>query len=798
MKRLSIITSFLFITHILFAQQHTINGYIVDRQTGEPLIGAAILDKTTNHGTVTNAYGFYTLTLPQDSINLQCSYVGYSTAYHSFFLNQDTLLTVSLETNTELQEVTVTAAHKQFGAEAAQMSAVSVPVTQIKLMPAFLGETDVIKTLQLLPGVQGGTEGSAGMYVRGGGPDENLLLLDGVPVYNINHALGFFSVFDADAIKNVTLYKGSFPAHFGGRLSSVVDVRLNDGNMYKFKGKASIGLISSKFHLEGPLWKGHTSFSISGRRTYYDILLQPILASLSATNADLKRLNAGYYFWDVNAKISHKFSDKDKLFATFYMGDDVVYANIKTRDYNSNDFSAEERLNLRMQWGNIVAALRWNHIVNSQLFLNTSVNYTQYRYNTKVGMEAIYKNKVSNENQQFSVGYNSGIHDVTGKAELDYTPSPNHNLRFGTTYTFHIYRPGVQSLMTKMVMDETTEKIDTTFGDLPINAHETALYAEDEMTLGQYVKMNAGLHYSTMTVDGKFYHSLQPRLSGRIKLYDDLSVKAGYAYMTQYIHLLSNNNVSLPSDLWVPIAKQIKPMKTHQVSLGIFYDLRDWVSFSVEGYYKAMDNLLEYKDGASFLSSSSAWTEKVCQGKGWSYGVELLVQRSIGNTTGWIGYTWSRTMRQFDREGQMLNQGRPFPAKYDRIHDLSITVSHRFASWLDVSASWVFSTGNCATLATQQYMQADVFGDIYTSLDYIEERNNFRFENYHRLDLAANFHYDGKRVPQINHTWSISVYNVYNQKNPFLMYPGYNNGQQVLQKLTLFPVMPTVTYSLSF
>ncbi len=704
-----------------------------------------------------------------------------------------------VEPHTDLNEVTVTATKKQFGADASQMSVVALPLEQIKSLPAFMGETDIIKSLQLMPGVQGGTEGSSGMYVRGGGPDENLLLVDGVPVYNVNHALGFFSIFDADAVKSVTLYKGSFPARFGGRLSSVVDVQLKDGNLYAYHGKASIGLISSKFYVEGPLWKGHTAFSLSGRRTYYDLFMQPVLAIISGQNESLKRLTAGYYFWDVNAKVTHSFSQQDKLFATFYMGDDVVYANVKTRDYAVGASTAEERLKTRMQWGNIVAALRWNHVSNSNLLLNTAVHYTQYRFHTKVGMETALKASTDNENGQFALTYNSGIHDVTGKVELDYTPTDDHTLRFGANYTYHIYRPAIQSLMTRMEMSRQVETMDTTFGDVPVHAHETALYAEDEMTLGNYVKMNLGLHYSTMTVDGKFHHSLQPRLSARFKLYDELSLKAGYAYMTQYVHLLSNNNVSLPSDLWVPITEHIQPMKTHQASLGLFYDLRDWVSFSVEGYYKHMDNLLEYRDGANFFSSSSAWYDKVCQGRGWSYGIEVLVERSVGNTTGWIGYTWSRTLRQFDREGETLNQGQPFPAKYDRIHDLSITLSHRFSDFVDVSASWVFSTGNCATLALQQYRQADLFGYGSQTLDYIGQRNNFRFENYHRLDLAANFHYHGKHVPRILHTWSVSVYNVYNRKNPYMMYPGYNDDEHyVLRKVTLFPIMPTLTYNLAF
>lgn len=796
----SLLFLILFFPLSVFSRSYTISGYITDSQSGEPILSASVLDLKSGHGAISNSYGFYSLTLAQDSVNLHYSYVGYDPVNESFILDSDTVLHINLSANNVLQEVNVSAARSNYGAASSQMSTISVPIAQIQSAPAFMGETDVIKTLQLLPGVQGGVEGSAGMYVRGGGPEENLLLLDGVPVYNINHALGFFSVFDPDAIKAVTLYKGSFPARFGGRLSSVVDIRMNDGDMNGYHGNFSIGLISSKFHVEGPLWKGHTAFSISGRRTYYDLLAQPILALWARSSVGLNNLFAGYYFWDVNAKLTHCFSNGDKLFASFYMGDDVMYANIKSNSTQNDDYKIDDKLKTRWKWGNIVAALRWNHIITPKLFLNTSVNYTQYRYNMTLGSEYVFADKSLKRSLSAEVGYNSGINDVTAKIELDYSPTPNHNLRFGGNYTYHIYRPGVNSYLQRSntSANQTEENvIDTTYGDVPYYAHETALYAEDDMTLGRYVKANVGLHYSTMTIDGRFYHSLQPRVSMRVMMYKDLSFKVGYAYMTQYIHLLSNNNVSLPSDLWVPITSEIKPMNVHQVSAGVFYDLKDMVCFSVEGYYKSMSNLLEYKDGATFLGSTTAWDQKVCQGRGWSYGVEVLMQRTIGKTTGWIGYTWSRTIRQFDREGEMLNQGKPFPAKYDRIHDVSITINHKFTDWFDLSATWVFSIGTCGTLAMQLY--PDIEGGKYSTLGYIHNRNNYRYDNYHRLDLGANFHYDGRRVKRINHTWSISVYNAYNSKNPFMMFRSENEkGEYVMQKITLFPISPTVTYSFKF
>ena len=790
------------------AENFTISGYIRDAASDETIIGATILDRTSGKGCVSNEYGFYSLTLSTPKVELQYSYVGYEPINYSFKLRRDTIINIKLLSNTTLKELNVTAAQKMFGAEGSQMSAVQVAVEQIKAMPSIGGETDIIKSLQLLPGVQGGTEGSSGMYVRGGAPDENLLLLDGVPIYNVNHLFGFFSAFNADAVKSVTLYKGSFPARYGGRLSSVVDVKTNDGDMYNYKGNFSIGLISSKFQVEGPLWKGYTSFNISGRRTYADLLIQPALALLGKQN-QMDNTNAGYYFYDVNAKLTHKFSDNDRLQASFYMGDDLIYANIREAMTETTDSwsrnRAEQWMKTRWKWGNIVATLRWNHVINQQMFLSTAVNYTQYRYNMNLGIEnkqLIYSlNSNTLLDQQgisVGVGYNSGINDISAKTELDYSPIAGHNLKLGLGYTYHIYRPGVTTSNYSYKMDNTSNvSNDTTYGDKNILAHETVLYAEDEMTLDSRIKMNVGLHYATYTVDSKFYHSLQPRLSLRVKLYDGLSLKTGYAYMNQYVHLLSNNNISLPSDLWIPITAKVPPEKVHQASLGLFYDLLDWATLSVEGYYKHTDNIIEYRDGATFFGSTSNWEDKVAVGKGWSYGIEFLAQRTVGKFTGWIAYTWSRSERQFNQDGNIINNGKIFRSKYDREHDISITAAYKIRWWVDISATWVYSTGSFGTLPLQKYYGINPNGQLLVQ-DYISARNNYQYEDYHRLDIGVNFHYHG-HFKNLTHTWNISAYNAYNRMNPFLIYQTADENKQLqLTKLTLFPIIPSISYTLRF
>ncbi len=783
-----------------WAQKRTISGYVMDADSKETLIGATVFDKNSGKGCATNSYGFYTLTLDQGAVDLQVSYVGYTQQNEAIDLKENLSLNFMLSTNIELGEVVVEATRATVSARSPQMSVVELPVQQIKSIPTLFGEADVLKAIQLLPGVQNGSEGSAGMYVRGGGPDENLLLLDGVPVYNVNHMMGFFSVFNPDALKNVTLYKGSFPAHFGGRLSSVVDIRMKEGDMQKYHGNVSVGLISSKLNFEGPIVKDKLSFNLSFRRTYSDLLMKPALWIAKLQMEDVNKLRVGYYFYDLNAKLNWKISDRDRLYLSFYTGDDGVYLGIKNKDYGYEDIQYSNYVNLDWKWGNKVAALRWNHVMSQKLFMDASVNYTQYRHNLGMKMteETVYQqyNNTSIKDE-FSMAYKSGINDLTAKVDFDYRPLPNHEIRFGGNYTYHIFRPEVQSY--KYVEGNETE-LDTIAGSPKVFAHETALYAEDNMTFGDIFRINAGLHYSTFTVEGKTYQSLQPRLSTSIMLASNLSLKAGYAYMTQYVHLLSNSSLSLPTDLWVPVTAKIVPMNAHQVSVGAFYELPKLFDISVEGYYKIMDNLLEYKDGASFFGSSENWENKVCMGKGWAYGVEFLVQRSFGKTTGWIGYTWAHAKRQFDREGMVINNGKVFPAKYDRRHDLSITVQHKFSERFDLSGTWVFSSGNCGTLGTQIYEGlADEWGNMPAI--YALERNNFRMGCYHRLDLSVNFHKQKKHGVR---TWNISVYNAYNHKNPFIVYTDYRWDQatqtekRVLMQASLFPIIPSVSYSFKF
>lgn len=789
---------------------HTVSGYITDSESSETLINASVYDVNTLKGSVSNNFGFYSLQLPAGEVKMKASYVGFTPFEASFLLHADTVINIGLTSSVELGEVTVTAKAIENNVTGSQMSTIDVPMLQMKKIPAIFGEVDVIKTLQLLPGVQSGTEGSAGMYVRGGGPDENLILLDGVPLYNVNHAMGFFSAFNADAIKNVTLYKGNFPARFGGRLSSVVDVRTKDGDMFDYHGNVSLGLIAAKVNVEGPIVKGKTSFNLSFRRTYYDLFTAPVINLVfNSSGGEGSKLWAGYYFYDFNLKLNHRFSDKDRLFFSLYSGDDKVYAKISMlEEYHNLDVSSsyETQVNMNWKWGNRIAALRWNHVVSPKMFMNVTGSFTRYRHLMDMKMSEIESFLLNDMpytgKTEADLGMNSGIFDYTAKADFDYKPHENHDVKFGADFTYHQYKPST----TAIHFDDYGSKFDTVAGNADIRAFETDAFVEDNWNISNFLKLNLGLHYSAFSVDGKTYHSLQPRASLRALANENLSFKAGYAAMSQYVHLLSSNSISLPTDLWVPATGEIVPMKAHQVAAGTFYNWKGF-EFSLEGYYKFMKNVVEYKDGATFFSLDAAdWQDKVVMGDGYSYGIEFLAQRTVGKLTGWIGYTLSHANRLFNRPGQELNFGEVFPAKYDRRHDLNIVASYKFSDRFDMGLTWVYSTGNCATLALQNFYGLPIGDSYFPYLGYVTHRNNYRFNSYQRLDLGLNWH---KQKKHGERTWSLNIYNALCHNNPFMVYSDtfrtYNPDTQAWDSLRkefvqvcLFPIMPTFSYSFKF
>ena len=801
----------------------TISGYITDGTSRETLIGANIYENSHQQGTTTNPYGFFSITLPEGEISLKFSYIGYKSQDCFIHLRKDTVINVSLNNNNILHEVTIMSDKTETGLYATQMGTIDVPLQHIKNTPTILGEADVIKSIQLLPGVQTGMDGSAGMYVRGGGPDQNLILLDGVPMYNVEHLFGFFSVFTPEAVKKVSLFKSSFPARFGGRLSSVLDVRTNDGDMERYHGSFSIGLLSTKINLEGPIVKGKTSFNISARRSYADLLIAPFLN---------KGDKFGYYFYDVNAKINHKFSDKSRLFLSTYNGRDVYHYDFdssekyvsNSQEQSSNGVSVETRSKdkVNFNWGSTIVSGRWNYIFSNKLFSNTTIAYNDYHF--KLNMQSLEKEKRDNKYSEYNyqAKYNSGIKDWTYNIDFDYDPVPTHHVKFGAGYLFHNFCPEV--ITSKIHQQDDEQLNDTTYhgaSNSNIYAHEVSVYGEDNFNLTDRFRINAGAHISCFNVQNQSYFSIQPRFSFRYQLAEDFAMKGSYTKMNQYIHLLSNSNISLPTDLWVPTTKKIKPMISHQYSVGGYYTgLKDW-EFSVEGYYKAMTNVLEYKDGASFSGSSSGWENKVEMGKGRSFGLEFLAQKVVGKTTGWIGYTLAKSDRQFQKGG--INDGIRFPYKYDRRHNVNITLNQKLTKKVEMFASWSFSTGNVATIAeekTSAIRPADVgyaqwqwwnmqdsnsfHGTSFVYTDkYISSRNNYRLPNSQCLNIGINFN---KKTKHGMRTWNFSIYNVYNAMNPSYIYMSTKEisdgkivySRPIIKKVTILPCIPSFTYTYKF
>lgn len=765
------------ISSVSFAQKksYTISGFVREKGTKESLIGTSIIIlNNNNQATVSNNYGFYSISSNLDSVNLLISMVGYQRMIYKLALTKDIELDVEMQASNNISEVLVTDQRMERISEEQQMSIMKISVEQIQEIPALLGEKDVLKVLQLLPGVQKGSEGNSGLYVRGGGPDQNLIILDDAPVYNAFHLFGFFSLFNGEALKSVELTKGGFPARYGGRLSSVLEMNMKDGSKESMKGSVGIGIISSRFTLEGPLKKNKSSFLISARRTYIDALIYPFLPD---------ETKGGYYFYDLNAKVNYDIDRKNKIYVSGYFGRDKFYVN-------SSVGNSENKFGL--YWGNGTGTVRWNHVYNSKLFSNTSFIYSQYRFNTSIQQKF--------DGDQFLIRLYSGIRDVSVKHDFDYAWKENHLIKTGVQIQQHRFTPSAVTIKNDQFTEGNTDVRNN------IDALESAVYIEDRAQYGARIKTNMGVRFSHFYVDKKSYGAVEPRLGASYQLKEDLALKTSYAYMRQYIHLLTGTGVGLPTDLWVPSTSKIPSQSSQQVAIGLAKDfIKQNFNISLEGYYKKMENVVAYKEGASFLAIDDigsdekiSWEDNVTSGQAWSYGVELLVKKSEGKFSGWIGYTLSWTQLQFDE----LNFGKKYYARYDRRHDISVVGIYKAKDDLTFSLTWVYGTGNAITLPRAEYLAQghSPGGSAFVQTMYVNDydgKNNFRMEAYHRMDIGMQFHSKLKRSERI---FELSVYNVYNRQNPYFYYVGYktNSSQRALKRVSLFPIMPSISWTYKF
>ncbi len=760
------------------AQTVTLSGYVREKGSRESLIGASVSVAGTTTGTATNAYGFYSLRLPANqAVNVRFSALGYATEEKTVNLAQSEQQDILLMPNAqELEEVTVS--EQRQTNPPAQMSVVRLPIAQIKQIPTLLGEKDVIKALQLLPGVQKGTEGSTALYVRGGGPDQNLILLDEAQVYNANHLFGFFSVFNGDAIKNVDFWKGGFPARYGGRLSSVIDLQMKEGGKDRLRGEGGIGLLSSRLTLNGPLQKGKSSFLVSGRRTYLDVLTMPFMS---------KELKTGYRFYDLNAKFNVDLGTKDKLYLSGYFGNDALI-NQEYVERSTSTIKTDSGLG----WGNATGTLRWNHLFNQKLFLNATLAVTDFRFRLFDDFER--RPSDGSAVRSTFTEFTSSIRDYTLKADFDYFPTNSHQLKFGALLTNHRFKP--RAYISENRAAGTSDSENQLFEN-----KEFALYAEDTYT-NKKVSVNAGLRLNGLAASGRTYLFAEPRLTVGYALPQQWTVKASYARNNQFVHLLTNTGTGLSTDLWVPATDRVPPQQADQVAIGLTKSFpKAGVALTIESYRKWMRGIVAYKEGATFLSFDEGarplqWEDNVTTGRGWSYGTEVLLQKNKGRLTGWIGYTLSWTVHQFDS----LNGGKRFYPRYDRRHDFSVVASYKLSPKITLSANWVYATGNALTVPQGFYFTQAGLGRTFPErFDYLGSRNSFRAEAYHRLDIAVQFH---KKKRWGERTWEVGLYNAYSRQNPLYYYLTTENSPQgqrtVLAKRGLFPVIPSVTYNFKF
>ena len=759
----------------LFAQNITISGKITDSISGEDMINATISSQKSFVNS--NSFGFYSISVPTGKQQIVTTHFGYSPKQITENFTKDTVINFSISPqDIEIKQVTVKANRQK-------QNQYSLDITQANRMPTLLGEKDYIKNLLLLPGVTAGSEGSSNLYVRGGSADQNLILLDNVPVYNANHLFGFFSVFNSDALKSVTLLKGGIPARYNGRSSSVLDIYMKEGNLKKYEANISLGLLSSKATIEGPIIKNKSSFILSARRTYIDLLFRPFSKSIADNT------QTGYYFWDLNFKINTKIKEKNRLFFSVYTGEDKGFIKQNTEEDNGQEYNllkGEQNLG----WGNITSSARWQSILSNKASLNTTISFSKFQFQTindyySLGIfQPVRETEKDTTEEKYYYSNSSGIQDVAIKTNLDYYLNQHNQIKIGAKAIYHEFYP---SFTSESFSDNYTNfNIEKSTSQKNIYSTEFACYIEDHVKLGNWFNANFGANFNVFFVDNKLYKSLEPRILFDISLSPKTNIQTSYSAVNQYIHLLTNSSVSMPTDLWVPVTGKIKPIKSEIYDFGITYDNSNYL-FSSSVFYKTGKNFIKYLPGVNLLEIETDWQDKVATGKGYSYGLELLAKKQSGKLTGWISYTYSRSFRIFED----INFGKTFPFKYDRPHNLNVVLLYNINKNISLSGNFVLMSGYNTTFAKQYYSTIEsshIQGGVSSYYDNI---NNLRTPIYHRADISINFEKQKKRGVR---TWNIGIYNVYNRLNPYTL-EMWGTG---MRGISIFPFMPSISYSFKF
>ncbi len=759
---------FLFIAAILYAefssaQKITISGYIKDEASKEALIGASVVNANAKTGTSTNQYGFFSLTVSAaDTVELIISYQGYKLQAKKIVAKENIQLDVLLESSAgTLGEVIISSGKNNRNVQKAQMGVIDVPIRAIKNLPVLLGERDIMKIIQLLPGVQGGQEGTTGFYVRGGNMDQNLVQLDEATVYNPNHLFGLFSTFNVNAVNSVQLIKGGFPAEYGGRLSSILNITMKEGNKTRYQVEGGIGLLSNNLTVEGPIQKNKSSFIVSARRSHIDLLLKAFGTPQKTTS---------YKFYDINAKMNFELGKKDHVFLSFFKGkDNAAYNNVNSLNYTTD-------------FGNSTGTLRWNHLFGSKIFSNTSIIYNDYNLALS-----------TSQNNFYSLLY-TAVKDITAKTDFTITPNTKHKIKTGFTFTRHQLSPASFSAAIPRRGNRLTINKDSIN---KLYSNEMAFYLGDEFDASQKFSVNYGIRVPVYTASGKTYSFIEPRITTKLSVGPNASIKASYTKMNQFLHLIPNSTAGLPTDIWVPSSNKTKPQSATQYAVGYFQNFKDnEIETSVEVYYKKMKNQVLFGEGKR-LRVNVNLDSLIVHGQGDSYGAEFFVKKNTGKLTGWISYTLSRTTQKFTD----LNFGKEFPFKYDRRHNLAITASYQFTKTWTFSSVFVFSTGAAYTVPTGRISTVNS-GTIFEGNYYVYEgRNNNRLASYHRLDIAAS----NKKTVKIfkkryEREWVFGLYNTYSRQNAYFVYFEIEalTSKPTAKQVSLLPIIPSVSFNFKF
>ncbi|NND33217.1 MAG: TonB-dependent receptor [Saprospiraceae bacterium] len=742
--------------------KYTLSGLIKEAESGEALIGANVFILEQNIGTNTNNYGFYSITVPaSDSLTVSYSYLGHEPVVVRIPFDKNNSINLEMKQMVSaLDEVVVTADQNDDNVSRAQMGSIEIPIAKIKELPTILGEQDVLKIIQLLPGVQAGNEGTTGFYVRGGNADQNLVQLDEAVVYNPNHLFGLFSAFNTRAINNVNLIKGGFPAQYGGRLSSILDISMKEGNVKRFGAEGGIGLISTQLTLEGPIKKEEASFIISGRRTYFDWMIKPFLSKSVKTN---------YAFYDFNAKVNWKIGENDHVYFSAFKGnDDALYS--------------QDGIEYNILFGNQTGTLRWNHVFGPRLFLNTSIISNQYLQDISALQDNAFSSVISE------------IKDISGKMEFQFYPSPDHQIKFGGHYFDHRFRSAGEA----KVGSGSNQGTDLVTDSIPVkNMSEAALYINDDIRLNENVSANLGLRIPAFLSSSVNYIRIEPRLAVKVQLSNNSSLKGSYTLMNQFLHLIPSTTASVPTDIWIPSTQHTKPQESQQYSLGWYKNFNNnQIETNVEAYYKTMKNQVLFKEGNQLVRSLDV-DNLLVYGKGWSYGAEFFVKKKTGRLTGWVAYTLSWTNQQF----KYLNYGKQFPFRYDRRHDLSLVGTYDLNERWSLSATFVFSSGNTYTVPVGR-TQVNHGGSLFEGNYFIyQARNNARLNPYHRLNFSATYKKQRKIFKKpYDSEWVVSFYNMYSRKNPYFIYFQVDprTDKPTAKQVSLLPIIPSISYNFKF